>query len=85
MSALKKSIQSEVICTDGHKQCTHVDPANVCDAPFSIYQHIEKSILPIKHLSENRTSGTIILCAIDSARRLNEKLQHGGIQYAHCH
>ena len=85
MRTLKNSTQSEVICTDGHKQCTHVDPANVCNALFSIYQHIEKSILPIKHLSGNRTSGTINLCAIDSARRLNEKLQHGGIQYAHCH
>ena len=85
MRALKKSNQSEVICTDGHKECIHVDPANVCDALFSIYQHIKKSILPIKNLSENRTSGTINLCAIDSARRLNEKLQHGGIHYAYCH
>ena len=85
MRALKKSIQSDMIGSDVNKQNTPVYLANVCNALISIKLHINNLILSINNLSGNRTSGTINLCAIDSARRLNEKLQHGGIQYAHCH
>ena len=62
-----------------------IDKQSVWNALISIQKHISKLITSIKNLSGNRTSGTINLCAIDSARRLNEKLQHGGIHYAHCH
>ena len=85
MNALKKSSQIEVIGFCNLTQHIPIEPADVWDALISIQKHISKLITSIKNSSGNRTSGTINLCAIDSARRLNEKLQHGGIHYAHCH
>ena len=85
MRTLNKSSQSGVIYRDVPKQYAPIELAYVCNALFYNYLHIFKSIIPIKHLSENRTSETINLCAIDSARRLNEKHQHGGINHAYCH
>jgi hypothetical protein len=85
MNALKKSTQSEVIRSRGLTQHIPIELADVWNALISIQKHISKLTKSIKNLSGNRTSGTINLCAIDSARRLNEKLQHGGIHYAHCH
>ena len=85
MRALKKSAQSEVIGSDDLKQHTPTELACVSNALISTYKHVNKSIIPIKHLTGNRTSGNINLCAIVLARRLNEKLQHGGIHYAYCH
>ena len=85
MRTLNKSSQSGVICPDDPKRYAPIELAYVCNALLYNYLHIFESILAIKHLSENRTSGTINLCAIVSARRLNEKLQHGGINHAYCH
>lgn len=85
MRALKKSAQSEVIGSDDFKQSTPTELACVINALLCIYQRVNKSIIPIKNLSGNRTSGNINLCAIDLARRLIEKPKHGGIHNAHCH
>ena len=82
MKIFEVSTVRRVISSDVLSHHAPIELTNVGNASNIMRLHTDAFI---KNLSGNRTSGTKNLCAINSARRLNEKLQHGGIHYARCH
>jgi len=82
MKILKGLTRSSVIDSDDLSPYALIELINEGNASIIMKLHTNTFN---KNLSGNRTSGTKNLCAINSARRLNEKLQHGGIHYARCH